>query len=270
MESLHARKFTQVPPEFWFQTLCPLQWHFLFFSRALLLLLVTLQCRLSEAGCGWSKAWHNSVKHSSFWGNLLFPLSQNVGNERNTKKSERFNAGGWWMYIIRVCLHLETETDNCAAEGASFFSCNATRCRLTLPLEETPAGFVAPADSGGPGGPGSPCPQNLVKIMQFSGNFKGNPIFWANFGLRAPVGSKLRWAPLTKILDPPLCCIVCNAVFAETKAKSRNEEQNIFPALHRFSFPHPLELFQEEPGKDKWPWQERHHTCTSCVVCWMT
>ena len=43
--------------------------------------------------------------------------------------------------------------------------------------------------------------------MQFSGNFKGKPPilrkFWAQ-GPPPPLGSKLHWAPLTKILDPRL------------------------------------------------------------------
>ncbi len=44
-----------------------------------------------------------------------------------------------------------------------------------------------------------PGPQDFFKIMQFSSNFKGKPLFWANFGLR------LHWAPPpTKILDPRL------------------------------------------------------------------
>ena len=30
---------------------------------------------------------------------------------------------------------------------------------------------------GGPWGPGLPCPQDLFKIMQFSGNFREKPIF---------------------------------------------------------------------------------------------
>ena len=34
-----------------------------------------------------------------------------------------------------------------------------------------------------PGGPGPPCPQNFSKIMQFSGNLKGKPLF----RLRAPL-----------------------------------------------------------------------------------
>ncbi len=29
------------------------------------------------------------------------------------------------------------------------------------------------------------CTQDFFKIMQFSGNFKGKPLFWANFGVRA-------------------------------------------------------------------------------------
>ncbi len=55
--------------------------------------------------------------------------------------------------------------------------------------------------SSGSRGPGPPCPEDFFKIMQFSGNFEGKNLFWANFGLRprwAP------WIPLTKILDPRL------------------------------------------------------------------
>ena len=52
---------------------------------------------------------------------------------------------------------------------------------------------------------GPPCPPKICfKIMQFSDNLKGKPLFWANLGLRAPLGSKLNWVPLTKILGPPL------------------------------------------------------------------
>ncbi len=40
--------------------------------------------------------------------------------------------------------------------------------------------------------------------MQLSSNFRENPYFDQILGLRAPLGSKLCWAPLTKILDPPL------------------------------------------------------------------
>ena len=32
------------------------------------------------------------------------------------------------------------------------------------------------------------CPQDFFEIMQFSINFKGKTLFWANFGLRAPPG----------------------------------------------------------------------------------
>ncbi len=38
-------------------------------------------------------------------------------------------------------------------------------------------------------------PQDFFKIMQFSGNFKGKPLFWANVELSASLGSKLCWAP---------------------------------------------------------------------------
>ncbi len=63
----------------------------------------------------------------------------------------------------------------------------------------------AQADPGGPSGPGPPCPQDLFKIMQAI--LRENPYFLANFGLRAPLVSKLHQPPLTKILDPPLKCL---------------------------------------------------------------
>ncbi len=40
--------------------------------------------------------------------------------------------------------------------------------------------------------------------MQFSGNFKGKTPILSKFWVRPPLGPKLCWAPLTKILDPPL------------------------------------------------------------------
>ncbi len=59
-------------------------------------------------------------------------------------------------------------------------------------------------DSGGPWGPGPPCPQDFFKIMQFSEDFKGKTPILSKFQALAPLGSKLCWAPLTKILDPRL------------------------------------------------------------------
>ncbi len=51
--------------------------------------------------------------------------------------------------------------------------------------------------------PGPSWPQDFFKIMQFSGNFKGKPVFWDFLGPEPPLASKLR-CPLTKILGPPL------------------------------------------------------------------
>ena len=54
--------------------------------------------------------------------------------------------------------------------------------------------------------PGPPCPQDFFTIMQFSGNFKGNtPILSDIWAQATPLGSKLYWAPLTKILDLQSC-----------------------------------------------------------------
>ena len=63
-----------------------------------------------------------------------------------------------------------------------------------------------------------PCPQDFFKIMQFSGTFRGKPLFWANFGLRPPLWVKIPLVPLTKILDPRLyvhlVCLHCNLLAA--------------------------------------------------------
>ncbi len=48
-----------------------------------------------------------------------------------------------------------------------------------------------------PGGPGPPAPKIFSKVMQFSGNFEQIE------GSGPSLGSKLRWAPLTKIMDQP-------------------------------------------------------------------
>ncbi len=56
-------------------------------------------------------------------------------------------------------------------------------------------------------GPGLPCPQDFFKIMQFSGNLKGKtPILSKVWAQGPPLGSKLHWATLTKLLDPRLSC----------------------------------------------------------------
>ena len=53
--------------------------------------------------------------------------------------------------------------------------------------------ILCTSGSRGPWGPGPPpCPQNFSKSCSFQA--KGNPLVWANFGLRAPLGSKLCWA----------------------------------------------------------------------------
>ena len=57
-----------------------------------------------------------------------------------------------------------------------------------------------------PGGLGAwpPLPPDFFKIMQFSGNFKGKTPILSKLWAQGPLGSKLWWALLTKILDPPL------------------------------------------------------------------
>ncbi len=55
---------------------------------------------------------------------------------------------------------------------------------------------IKQVDPGGLGARVPPCTQDFFKIMQFSGNFKWETLFWAIFGLRAPLGVKTP-------LDPP-------------------------------------------------------------------
>ena len=47
-------------------------------------------------------------------------------------------------------------------------------------------------------------PKISSKSFSFQSILRGKLLFWANFGIRPPLGSQLHWAPLTKILDPPL------------------------------------------------------------------
>ncbi len=57
-------------------------------------------------------------------------------------------------------------------------------------------GPITIADPGGPWGPTTPpCPQDFFKIMQFSGNFKGKPLFWTHFGLKPPLEVKTQLGP---------------------------------------------------------------------------
>ncbi len=82
------------------------------------------------------------------------------------------------------------------------------------------------ADPGGPGGPGPPCPQkDFFKIMQFSGNCKGKPLFWANFWFRASLGVTTPLGPsLTKILDPRLWAYV--GALAHNRRQTENLWEN--------------------------------------------
>ena len=59
------------------------------------------------------------------------------------------------------------------------------------------------ADPGGPGGPAPLAPKIFSKSCSFEAILREKPLFWANFGLRAP-GVKTLLGPLTKILDPRL------------------------------------------------------------------
>ncbi len=50
------------------------------------------------------------------------------------------------------------------------------------------------ADPGVPWGP-TPCPKDFLKIMQFSGNFKGRTLILSKFWAQGPsLESKLYWA----------------------------------------------------------------------------
>ena len=59
-----------------------------------------------------------------------------------------------------------------------------------------------------PGGPGDLAPLPPKYFFSNSCSFQAtkgkNNLFWAHFALRALLGSKLYWAPLTEFLDPPL------------------------------------------------------------------
>ncbi len=75
---------------------------------------------------------------------------------------------------------------------------------LTWAIRPPPKSSIGLAFDDSLGDPGGPCPQDLFKIMQFSGNFDGKTPVVSTFWAQGPLGSKLGWAPLTKILNPPL------------------------------------------------------------------
>ena len=65
--------------------------------------------------------------------------------------------------------------------------------------------YIYSSGSRGSWGPRPALPQDLYKIMQFSGIFGENPLFWATYGLW---GQNSTGPPLTKILDPYLLIYV--------------------------------------------------------------
>ncbi len=118
-----------------------------------------------------------------------------------------FNVAKISLHLTRFCL----KRKNVVSElylGMSYLSVKETKiCNLLNRLcagfrKENPYRFLSdpsPFDKlpdvaqfriqEGPGLP--PCLQDFFKIMQFSDNFKGRTLYWANFGLRAaPLGVK--------------------------------------------------------------------------------
>ena len=107
--------------------------------------------------------------------------------------------------------------------------------------------------SGGSRGlwrPGPPCPQDFFKIMQLSSNFKGKPHFEPILGSGPPLGSKLRWAPLAKILDRRLSCPWkwTSSSTLEALSFCLNTEHSISPSelcnqSHKLNLPKVLSVF---------------------------
>ncbi len=130
-------------------------------------------------------SWHApyaSLEISLCW---TRPESENK-TKVYTQKSQEFQA--------YTTVNLQCNARVCAAPIAFFFKCALKNLgKLFEELEYIDEG-VALTDPWGSWGPGPPYPQDLFKIMQFSGNFE--QILGSG-----PLGSKLCWAFLTKILD---------------------------------------------------------------------
>ena len=85
------------------------------------------------------------------------------------------------------------------------------------------------ADPGGLWRPGAPLPPKMSsKSCSFPAILREKTLFWANFGLRAPLGSKLHWAPLTKILDPRL-------TIQPRQYQTKTDASLLFEGLHGHS-----------------------------------
>ena len=68
---------------------------------------------------------------------------------------------------------------------------------------------MSPPIQGDPGAGPSLARTSFSKSCSFQAFVRGNPYFWATFGLRAPSGVKTPLAPLTKILDLPMHVFFC-------------------------------------------------------------
>ena len=149
---------------------------------------------LPSMSCGWSNSRHNATKHSSF------------------------GISGCFMHIVSLqALH----PPSCGWKLHGF-----GRKELPGPHLGLSATGVRDAErrrkihfipssgyrEGGLGARAAPCPKICSKSCSFQAILKRKPPILSKFLAQgSPLGSKLRWAPLTKILDPHLiptlfCC----------------------------------------------------------------
>ncbi len=123
-----------------------------------------------------------------------------------------------WLSIQKMCWQYQMWVvnvfcNNCTNKRVKWVSPPTQNANYSLSIWETTQsqddwvkGTSPLADPGGPISTLSLAPKICSKSCSFQAIiYKGNPqLFWANFGLRVPRGSKLHWPPVTKILDPPV------------------------------------------------------------------
>ena len=124
----------------------------------------------------------SSTGHGSTW--LLFLLAWPIRSENLLQRSVKPRGVIW----LREILLLDTSGPFCSSSASGQLSFTATR------QTGTPCLLIQKRIQGA-WEPGPPAPKIFSKSCRFQAIVRERPLFWAHFGLRAPLGSFLCWGP---------------------------------------------------------------------------